>query len=86
MLRGLLFIIATIIVITVLRVVIGLIGRAVGELFQPDTPQKRTPSGGELVQDPVCGIYVSTETRLKKTVEGKTYHFCSEGCMKRFQG
>lgn len=91
MLRGLLYLFLAIILITLLRGVIGLIGKAVAQLFQPESPSRRTrpagtPAGGELVQDPVCGIYVSTETKLRKTISGKTHHFCSEACMNKFHG
>lgn len=39
-----------------------------------------------LVQDPVCGTYVATETSLKKIVKGKVLHFCSEACKDQYQG
>ncbi len=92
MLRGLLYIIVTIFLITFIRSVVGVIGRALTQLFgtqapqQPGSPRPANPSKGELVQDPVCGIYVSTETKLRKTVGGRTYYFCSESCMEKFQG
>lgn len=91
MLRTLVYLLLMIFLITFIRAIIGLIGKAFAQLFQPDTPSKtsgggKTPSGGELKQDPVCGIYVSNETKLKKTVDGKTYYFCSEACRDKFKG
>jgi len=91
MLRGLVYLILTIFAITFIRSVIGLIGKAVAQLFEPvgQPIGKRsgtTPSGGRLVQCPGCGIYVSTETKLRKTSGGKTHYFCSEKCMKEFRG
>jgi YHS domain-containing protein len=38
-----------------------------------------------LQQDPVCGIYVSVETSLKKVSAGKVFHFCSAECRDRFR-
>ena len=90
MLRTLVYLFLAIFAITFIRAFIGLIGKAFSQLFQPDTPATtaggKTPSGGELKQDPVCGIYVSNETKIKKTVNGKTYYFCSETCRNKFKG
>ncbi len=92
MIRTLVYLLLIIFLITIVRAVAGLIGKAVAELFQPSAPRRSsgksatTPAGGELKQDPVCGIYVSTETRIRKTVNGKTYYFCSEACRDKFKG
>jgi len=37
-----------------------------------------------LVQDPVCKTFIPRREALKTTKDGKTYFFCSEGCLKRF--
>jgi len=38
-----------------------------------------------LARDPVCGMYVDEETAAFKTVvDGKTYYFCSEQCLRTF--
>ena len=38
-----------------------------------------------LARDPVCGMYVDEETTAFKTVvDGKTYYFCSEQCLRTF--
>ena len=93
MFRGFVYLILTIFAITFIRAVIGLIGKAVAQLFEPEnrefnrsTPGRKSsgPQGGELVQDPVCGIYVSTETKLRTTSGGKNYYFCSEACKDKF--
>ena len=39
--------------------------------------------GGELVQDPQCGVYVPKETAVKG--RGGAY-FCSEACREAHQG
>jgi len=90
MLRGFVYLILTIFAITFIRAVIGLIGKVVGQLFEPENQRFGkgsgvTPSGGQLVQCPGCGIYVSTETKLRKISGGKTHYFCSEKCMKNFR-
>jgi hypothetical protein len=88
--RTILLLFAAVIAITFLRAIIGLVGKGVAQLFEPDprrraqTSQPKTSeAGAELVQCPGCGIYVSTETRLRKTVDGKVRHFCSEACQKK---
>jgi len=40
----------------------------------------------ELVQDPVCEIYVPRSSSVKRTIRGQIYCFCSEECAKRFEG
>ena len=36
--------------------------------------------------DPVCGMQVDTErAQFKAEHDGRTYHFCSRGCMLDFQ-
>jgi YHS domain-containing protein len=37
-----------------------------------------------LVQDPVCKTFIPRREALKTEKDGKTYFFCSEGCLKRF--
>jgi Cu+-exporting ATPase len=39
----------------------------------------------ELYTDPVCGMKISDEETVGTTKsEGKTYHFCSQGCKEQF--
>jgi YHS domain-containing protein len=35
--------------------------------------------------DSVCGMVVSASSAITATFEGKTYHFCSDSCRKRFE-
>ncbi|HZW85308.1 MAG TPA: YHS domain-containing protein [Nitrososphaerales archaeon] len=38
-----------------------------------------------MARDPVCGMTVDEESaRLKSDFGGKTYYFCSQGCMDSF--
>ncbi|MEW6388698.1 MAG: YHS domain-containing protein [Thermodesulfobacteriota bacterium] len=46
------------------------------------------PVGSEpeqLVQDPVCKVFIPRKEALKTTRNGEEYFFCSEGCLKRFR-
>jgi len=38
------------------------------------------------MKDPICGMYVDEKTaKIKKTVRGTTYYFCSESCLRQFE-
>jgi YHS domain-containing protein len=39
-----------------------------------------------LQQDPVCGTYVAIDASLKKVVNGKVLHFCSDACRDKYRG
>jgi YHS domain-containing protein len=89
--RALLYLVVALLAITFIRSVIGLIMKTMGELMNPSsqssTPPGPPPSqGGELKKDPVCGVYVSTATSVKKTVKGTVIHFCSEACRDKYRG
>jgi YHS domain-containing protein len=61
------------------------VARALGLWPQAPKPlEDREPD--VLVQDPVCKTFIPRREALKITKDGKTYFFCSEGCLKRFQG
>ena len=40
---------------------------------------------GEMVQDPVCQVYLTKQDARAVTVSGQTYYFCSEACMQKFK-
>ncbi len=39
----------------------------------------------ETAKDPVCGMVVDKTRSLKKELGGRTYYFCSDGCLKTFE-
>jgi len=39
----------------------------------------------EMAKDPICGMVVAKDRSLKKEMGGRTYYFCSEGCVKTFE-
>ncbi len=89
--RFILISLALVLIISFLRSVVGLIGKAVSGFIEPDqkpatSARRSQPSGGELKKDPVCGTYVSTSTSLRKTVDGETVYFCSQGCLDKYKG
>ncbi len=40
---------------------------------------------GQVVRDPVCGMFVSTELSHRLNEAGQTLHFCSQECLERYQ-
>ena len=44
------------------------------------------PSGkGDMVQDPVCKMYVPKGSAVTADIGGQTYRFCSHDCAETFQ-
>jgi YHS domain-containing protein len=89
MFRALVYMIAAILIITVLRMVIGIIMRGASEaLTGSSTPRHgQTPPapGGDLKRDPVCGTYVAEAASIKRSAGGQVYYFCSPECRDRFK-
>jgi YHS domain-containing protein len=87
--RLLLYPLLAIFLITLLRYVIGAIGKSFSEFFVPpqtkDAGTGRTQLAGELKKDPVCGTYVAVTASVKQTVGGEVIHFCSAACRDRYR-
>ena len=49
-------------------------------------PREKSRQGEDMVRDPQCGTYVPRGDALEKTVNGKTYYFCSARCRDEFTG
>ncbi|HYB44992.1 MAG TPA: heavy metal translocating P-type ATPase [Nitrososphaerales archaeon] len=48
------------------------------------SPRPDSRLGAENLKDPVCGMYVNEDTKLRADVRGTTYYFCSESCLLQF--
>ena len=89
MLRAIAYLIASVLVISVVRSILGIVLKGFADLFHPTAPQKgppTVPAGGELKKDPVCGTFISTATAIQKRLGGETYYFCSAECRDKFSG
>lgn len=51
--------------------------------LQPKRPQPEVEAD-ELVQDPVCQVFIPRRNALVVRRQGQNYYFCSEGCRKKF--
>ncbi|HXC93964.1 MAG TPA: transcriptional regulator [Geobacteraceae bacterium] len=45
----------------------------------------KTASEEETFQDPVCGLYVSSEDATVGRLEGEKLYFCSVRCLEKYQ-
>ncbi len=43
------------------------------------------PDVGEMVQDPVCKVYIPMDQAYIRVINGKKYYFCSEECAEKFE-
>jgi YHS domain-containing protein len=88
MFRVVLYLLLAIVLISMLRGVIGVIGKLFGDFVNPPQQAARrpsVPSGGELKKDPVCGTFISPATAVQKRVGGMVYYFCSAECRDKFR-
>jgi YHS domain-containing protein len=95
MFRAILYLIGFMLIMSVIRSVLGIIGKAFSGLSNSSSPQagasgsrpSANPSSvGELKKDPVCGTFISTATAFQKFSNGQTYYFCSTECRDKFKG
>ena len=88
MFRAIFELLLTIVVITLLRGVIGIITKALSgqgnRSASAPRPASQVPLSGELKKDPACGTYISAATSIKETVGGQTFHFCSKECRDKY--
>lgn len=87
MFRLIFYLLVMVFLITVVRSVIGVLGRALSSFVNPAAPQvprPEVPLSGELKKDPACGTYISAATSIKRTLDGETYYFCSAECRDKF--
>jgi YHS domain-containing protein len=91
MLRFLAILFAFILVVPLIRLVIGLLGRAFtnfalgNRATGPGQSKPRVPAGGTLRKDPVCGTFVSEDVAVLHSSGGHMHYFCSNECRDKFQ-
>jgi YHS domain-containing protein len=76
-----------ILVVPLIRMVVGMLARAFTNFAgagKSETGPARVPAGGKLIKDPICGTFVSETVAKTLTSGGKTHHFCSDECLKKF--
>ena len=92
MFRAIFYLLLTVVVITVLKSIIGIVLRGFSEAMKPGSSGQgaaprvanQVPLTGELKKDPVCGTYIAAATSIKEKVGGQTFHFCSAECRDKY--
>jgi YHS domain-containing protein len=94
MFRVIFYLLLTVVVISVLKGIIGIVLKGVSEVMRPGAPSSgpagaarspnQVPLTGELKKDPVCGTYIATATSIKEKVGSQTVHFCSQECRDKY--
>ncbi len=89
MIRAVLEILAFFIFISLLRSVLVVIAKAFSSILRRPAPVHPAAAGprkvADLKRDPVCGIFVSTETSIKLNIDGDVVHFCSDACCQKYR-
>jgi YHS domain-containing protein len=89
MVKVVVYLFLSIILISLLRSVLGVVGKVLRGLLGLQAPGRGTSSEpravGELKRDPVCGTYVSTATSVKRSVDGEVVYFCSQACSEKYR-
>lgn len=88
MLRFVIFVLAIIFGISLIRSVAGILMKALVSSLAPSPPppdRPIVPMGGELKRDPVCGTFVSTDGAVRQSVQGQDVYFCSTACRDKFR-
>ena|SRR5579863_2705026 len=92
MFRAIFYLLLTVVVITVLKSIIGIVLKGVSDAMRPGSsapppgarPSQQVPLTGELKKDPVCGTYIAAATSVKEKVGGHTFYFCSQECRDKY--
>ncbi len=75
-----------ILIILGLLVVLYLVLRSVvREIWGKRGENQPLLSKNQMLQDPVCRVYIPRESAVAATIGGQTYYFCSKTCAETFQ-
>lgn len=74
------------IIVLVLLLVLYLMARTALREFWGRKSGGRVISGKDvMVQDPVCKMYIPTDSAVTADIGGQTYYFCSRNCAHTFK-
>jgi YHS domain-containing protein len=90
--RAILYLIAIVLAISVIRSIVGVLSKGFADLVNPSpsasgprTRTPRVPPTEALKKDPVCGTYIAPSTALVRVVDGEKVYFCSAACRDKFK-
>jgi len=72
-------------VVGLLVILYFLARRAIRELSGWTGQAQALDSKNQMVQDPVCRMYVPRGSAVAESIGGQTYYFCSRDCAQAFQ-
>jgi hypothetical protein len=87
--RFILYLLASLILISILRSVIGVISKGIASALKsanlpPETGPRTTGQlGGDLHRDPVCGTFVAESTPFQRRLTGQVFYYCSDACREK---
>jgi YHS domain-containing protein len=74
-----------IIFILILLIILYFLLRSAFREFGSRPPERLPPSKDQMVQDPVCRVFIPRGSAVTEVIGGQTYCFCSTGCAAAFQ-
>jgi YHS domain-containing protein len=74
-----------IIFILILLIILYFLLRSAFREFRGRTPERLPKPKDQMVQDPVCRVFVPRGSAVTEVIGGQTYCFCSQGCATAFQ-
>jgi YHS domain-containing protein len=74
-----------ILILGLLVVLYFLVRKALRGLKSQGQPERLAPGENQMVQDPVCLVFVPREIAVTEDIGGQTYYFCSQSCAHKFQ-
>jgi len=61
-----------------------LVRKALREFNKPSLPSQGSAGHDQMIQDPVCRIYVPRANAVSASIGGQNYYFCSTDCAQTF--
>jgi YHS domain-containing protein len=74
-----------ILVALLLMALFFIVRNLVRDMKAPKAPRTVSGARDQMVQDPVCRVYVLRDSALTTTVGEQTYYFCSKECAQVFE-
>lgn len=74
-----------ILILGLLGVLYFFIRRALRQLKSRGKPDGILPGANQMIQDPVCLVFVPKGAAIMEDIGGQTYYFCSKACAHKFQ-
>ena len=74
-----------ILILGLLMVLYFLLRRAFRDFKGQGQPARLFPGKDQMVQDPVCRVFVPRGAAVTEDIGGQTYYFCSRSCAHKFQ-